>query len=301
MSEKRDRAFTLIELLVVISIIALLIAILLPALQKAREAAESAKCKANLKQITLGTLLYTEDFKKFFPTSMTGWWPALAHDGGGGTMQGSGGPCVGRYNMGNPTGTAVTNEGWIEDQLRINPYVNLPTLASAGGSEVWELFLCPGDDGAVQDNHLDPTCIEAPAYGGMRIYDWLTSYHYNAGPFTNTAGRTWTCIGTDVEDPAHQGVLHSINYMNNSAGHWNRKYADVANPAREVLVTGHNEMFWSQSLGGCDRGWIRFHDSKEPFVNMGFVDGHVDYHNMNEAHYTDLEGDDWSFKWTRGH
>ena len=45
------RAFTLIELLVVISIIALLIALLLPALQRAKEAADTAKCRANLKTI----------------------------------------------------------------------------------------------------------------------------------------------------------------------------------------------------------------------------------------------------------
>ena len=55
------RAFTLIELLVVISIIALLIALLLPALQRAKEAADSAKCKVNLRSIGQAIETYCAD------------------------------------------------------------------------------------------------------------------------------------------------------------------------------------------------------------------------------------------------
>ena len=57
----RESGFTLIELLVVIAIIAILAALLLPALAKAKESGRSAKCMSNMRQITLGHLMYIED------------------------------------------------------------------------------------------------------------------------------------------------------------------------------------------------------------------------------------------------
>ncbi len=57
----KQKGFTLVELLVVIAIIAVLMALLLPALERAREQAQRIICLNNLKQLTLGWIVYAEE------------------------------------------------------------------------------------------------------------------------------------------------------------------------------------------------------------------------------------------------
>ena len=61
------RGFTLIELLVVIAIIAILAAILFPVFARAREKARQASCNSNVKQLSLGFLMYLQDYDSKFP------------------------------------------------------------------------------------------------------------------------------------------------------------------------------------------------------------------------------------------
>ena len=65
----KNRAFTLIELLVVIAIIAILAAMLLPALAKAKETAKRAVCKSNMRQLSLGIMMYASDNRETYPTA----------------------------------------------------------------------------------------------------------------------------------------------------------------------------------------------------------------------------------------
>ncbi len=63
----RSRGFTLIELLVVIAIIAILAAIMFPVFAQAREKARQTSCLSNVKQETLGLLMYVQDYDETWP------------------------------------------------------------------------------------------------------------------------------------------------------------------------------------------------------------------------------------------
>jgi prepilin-type N-terminal cleavage/methylation domain-containing protein/prepilin-type processing-associated H-X9-DG protein len=105
---RKSYGFTLIELLVVIAIIAILAAILFPVFAQAREKARQTSCLSNLKQITLGIIMYAQDFDGT---------TAVNRD-----CSNPGGPvCV--------TGRAV--RGWVD---LVQPYV-----------KNYDIYRCPSD------------------------------------------------------------------------------------------------------------------------------------------------------------
>jgi prepilin-type N-terminal cleavage/methylation domain-containing protein len=64
--------FTLIELLVVIAIIAILASLLLPSLARSKAQAQGAICLGNLRQLSLGWLMYADDSKGVLAYNLVG-------------------------------------------------------------------------------------------------------------------------------------------------------------------------------------------------------------------------------------
>ena len=69
----RKRAFTLIELLVVISIIAVLMSILMPSLQKVKHQTKRVICGSNIKQNILAMQIYATDNSDKVPLNYPAW------------------------------------------------------------------------------------------------------------------------------------------------------------------------------------------------------------------------------------
>lgn len=70
--DDRNGAFTLIELLVVVAIIVSLLAILLPSLGRATHVAQTAKCAANQRQLSIANMSYAADFFVYIDTRWGG-------------------------------------------------------------------------------------------------------------------------------------------------------------------------------------------------------------------------------------
>ncbi|MEA3402648.1 MAG: DUF1559 domain-containing protein, partial [Armatimonadota bacterium] len=70
-AKQRRPVFTLIELFVVVAIVATLGAILFPVFARAREKARQASCQSNIKQLTLGTRMFAEDYDGRLPAAAT--------------------------------------------------------------------------------------------------------------------------------------------------------------------------------------------------------------------------------------
>jgi prepilin-type N-terminal cleavage/methylation domain-containing protein/prepilin-type processing-associated H-X9-DG protein len=119
--------FTLIELLVVIAIIAILASLLLPALGKAKTKAQGIKCVNNLKQLSLGWILYADDYNDRLV------WNDLTPTGSG-WVRG-----ILDYNGSNPDNT---NTIYLTDPqyAKLAPY----TARTAG------IYKCPADHSSVK-------------------------------------------------------------------------------------------------------------------------------------------------------
>jgi prepilin-type N-terminal cleavage/methylation domain-containing protein/prepilin-type processing-associated H-X9-DG protein len=152
---RESSAFTLIELLVVIAIIAILAAILFPVFAQAREKARQASCLSNIKQISVGMLMYMQDYDECLPE------PGLA----------------GVFRNATNSGLGQLYAGVLPFHLAIQPYI-----------KNYQVFACPSDP-LKQNASIDRTgVIDMFKAAGVPGADQLPPYSntMQLPPYSNT-------------------------------------------------------------------------------------------------------------------
>ena len=198
-------AFTLIELLVVIAIIAILAAILFPVFAQAKEAAKKTACLSNMKQISIGLMMYETDADDMNPPSQVGLgaqivsWPTLIQ------------PYIKSDQV--FTCPSATSGGIAADPTRIfggtaRTYCGLTKTAVSFG-------VLTGADGTV----LPPFMVNGLSYGRNLIptTGWATA-GFTGGDKSGyvTTGTTLSVSGSQIEEPA--GTIHIVEAMTGATG-----------------------------------------------------------------------------------
>ena len=235
----------MIELLVVVAIIALLVSILVPSVQQARELAERVVCAANIRSICLAMNMYAQENDNTLPAIRL-----ASYDAGQAGL--------GYFGlMGN------LDSPWYPQRqpwwMIVNPYVG----------DTREVFRCPTDTGPL------PELPESGAFAtNVSWYEGSgTSYVFNAGPLDVFSP------GPRAEGPPR--MIYSL-----AGGCWARKIASIPNPSKLVLAADWT-LWWTGYQAAPDVWWdfayYLTHDPVKPLLNLGFVDGHVDFAELQES------------------
>ncbi len=172
-------SFTLIELLVVVAIIAVLISILLPAIAKARAAGVSTRCKAHVRQLGMGMILYNNEYGCFpahqwrLPDdSRIRWFNAMANMLGGYQVQGC--PAVPDWDVGrnNSYGYNYKYLGSVRDN----------TTGPRAPYENWPVRQVDSYDKTIAFACSDGTGWKKPHVNGVNDVDMLGNHGYVLDP-----------------------------------------------------------------------------------------------------------------------
>ena len=262
----RRKGFTLIELLVVIAIIGILAAMLFPVFARAREAARRAVCLNNIKQVSLGLLMYLNDYDETFPARATD----------------------------DPSGVVTIWEGEDSDAWKAtaaNPWLRLQVLIDdyIKNRDVWD---CPSAKIIELAVGVNGPVALSGSYCCMARYPWEVTPNQWPFPCDWDGVRLSIGINRGIQGMRMANITRSASYFiaadcTNPMGPRlaNIAFADACSAAcmcpGEEGDEGYEERtaMWDQ---GSVEGYVEWledtHMRHSGGSNVGFADGHARYY-----------------------
>jgi len=252
-SHERSRGFTLVELLVVIAIIGILASMLLPSLAGAKERAHVATCINNLRQMGIAVKVYVEDHESRYPPESV---PEVDPVNGqpGTELK------YAAYTLGGkqPKG----------DLLKVYPSAQARSLYRYMAPS--EVYRCPRDKG-----QAILSCATVTKQVPSNYETAGCSYHYNAGGPTTLADGGFR-------------LLRNPGGLAGQSDDWAPSpslYILLHEPPARIygcLETGPRWYQWHMN-----KGQTEFMDPqrapREFRSPVGFVDGHVKFHDFSKS------------------
>ena len=188
----QKKAVTLSELLVVIAIIAILAAILFPVFAQAKTAAKKTVDLSNVKQIALGTVIYSSDYDDNFPAAFgkdcSGQWDAdsrIAVPWDWNTQ------AVADYNA-FVAGGSISGSGACK---RVNGGINAAPNSINPYIKSWDMFTMPGAPKQSGFATSNPAVDKAPANVSYNFNGLVSSYSQTAVNSPSTTATWWPAFG----------------------------------------------------------------------------------------------------------
>jgi prepilin-type N-terminal cleavage/methylation domain-containing protein/prepilin-type processing-associated H-X9-DG protein len=255
----QKRGFTLIELLVVIAIIAILAAILFPVFAQARAQARKSVCLSNNKQVSLGLLMYVQDYDEMLPIEREVIVSELCPTGG---YFDPGYDCQGK-------GSAMVNPYGATWRWEVYPYIKNT-----------EVYHCPDDVANVgwSEGYLEDTVFRCHGSGGAD--EFHITYAYN-GHIMDTESSVPLAV---VSAPADRILLVETRDTYADLGLWDLGHDDSG--AYGIKGAGpfssHNGMLnWSFFDGHCKS--LKLAATLHPFLWYDVADDPTDQKNLQQV------------------
>jgi prepilin-type N-terminal cleavage/methylation domain-containing protein/prepilin-type processing-associated H-X9-DG protein len=298
-----SRGFTLVELLVVIGIIALLVGILLPALSRAREAANDLKCKANLRTIGQGILLYATGNHQYYPMGAQG---------------------NGQSNAANPDSNAIWDKV-VQQTLGRKGSIGSATTDQTG--KIGDAFICPSaivisaDSSAQKNdysahprimprcndpsNYTDPIMPPTPPFSRRAFTKAMkTTQIHNSADVVLVADGAQCHVGQSFGGSSQYGYIQQdgnafeVFALADYSGAWSSTAFEYGTPAPPLAVMtgpgfGFNDqisVLYNGDFDDAHVGWLRFRHYNNTSINCLFCDGHVGSFKCSKAKNATVHG-----------